>query len=90
YRFLTSVDAELSYRNWLAERMTIGGDKWLETDVPVQYSGVALQAIPMFPENLPAPAHAVPAPATPAAGTPALPAAPAAPVPNDRTAIVLC
>jgi hypothetical protein len=52
--FLTSVDTELGYRNTLAERATIGGDRWLETDVPVMYSGIPIRAIPLFPENLPA------------------------------------
>jgi hypothetical protein len=51
-RYLTSVDAELDYRNSLAERATAVGDKFLEGDAPVLYSGVPLQAIPMWPENL--------------------------------------
>jgi len=50
--FFTSVDAELDYRNSLAERATIGGDKFLETDTPVLYSGVPISAVPLFPENL--------------------------------------
>ncbi len=50
--FFTSVDAELDYRNSLAERATIGGDKFLETDTPVLYSGVPITAVPLFPENL--------------------------------------
>jgi hypothetical protein len=51
-RFLTSVDAELNYRNTLAERATAVGDKLLEGDTPVLYSGVPLQSVPLFPENL--------------------------------------
>jgi HK97 family phage major capsid protein len=51
-RYLTSVDAELDYRNTLAERSTAIGDKFLEGDAPVLYSGVPLQPIPMWPENL--------------------------------------
>jgi hypothetical protein len=51
-RFLTSVDADLDYRNTLAERATAVGDKFLEGDTPVLYSGVPLQPIPLFPENL--------------------------------------
>jgi len=51
-RFLTSVDADLDYRNSLAERATAVGDKFLEGDTPVLYSGVPLQSIPLFPENL--------------------------------------
>jgi hypothetical protein len=50
--FLTSVDADLDYRNSLAERATAVGDKFLEGDTPVLYSGVPLQSIPLFPENL--------------------------------------
>ncbi|ACY13281.1 phage major capsid protein [Haliangium ochraceum] len=51
-RFLTSVDADLDYRNTLAERATAIGDRLLETDAPVLYSGVPLQPIPLFPEDL--------------------------------------
>ncbi|MDM7916707.1 MAG: phage major capsid protein, partial [Candidatus Eisenbacteria bacterium] len=51
-RFLTSVDADLDYRNSLAERATAVGDKFLEGDTPVLYSGVPVQPIPLFPENL--------------------------------------
>ncbi|MCG8419636.1 MAG: phage major capsid protein [Proteobacteria bacterium] len=50
-RFLTSVDADLDYRNTLAERATAVGDKFLEGDTPVLYSGVPVQPIPLFPEN---------------------------------------
>lgn len=50
--FLTSVDADLDYRNSLAERATVGGDRFLEEDTPVLYSGVPLRPIPLFPENL--------------------------------------
>ncbi|MGN6107863.1 MAG: phage major capsid protein [Kofleriaceae bacterium] len=51
-RFLSSVDAELNYRNTLAERATVVGDKFLEGDAPVLYSGVPLVPIPLFPEDL--------------------------------------
>jgi len=51
-RFMTSVDADLDYRNTLAERATTVGDRLLEGDTPVLYSGVPLQPIPLFPENL--------------------------------------
>ncbi|MBD3669290.1 MAG: phage major capsid protein [Gammaproteobacteria bacterium] len=51
-RFMTSVDADLDYRNTLAERATAVGDRLLEGDTPVPYSGVPLQPIPLFPENL--------------------------------------
>ncbi len=51
-KFLTSVDADLEYRNGLAERATVGGDKFLEEDAPVLYSGVPVVPIPLFPDNL--------------------------------------
>jgi hypothetical protein len=51
-RFLTSVDADLGYRNTLAERASAAGDRFLEDDTPVLYSGVPVQPIPLFPENL--------------------------------------
>ena len=50
--FLTSVDAELDYRNSLAERATVGGDKFIEEDAPALYSGVPLASVPLFPDNL--------------------------------------
>lgn len=51
-RFLTSVDAELDYRDTLAERATVVGDKFLEQDAPVVYSGIPILDVPMFPETL--------------------------------------
>lgn len=51
-RYLTSVDADLDYRDTLADRATAAGDKYLEGDAPVLYSGVPLQPIPLFPETL--------------------------------------
>jgi len=51
-RYFTSVDAELDYRNTLANRATVAGDKFLEQDTPIIYSGVPLIAVPMFPEDL--------------------------------------
>jgi hypothetical protein len=50
--FLTSVDADLTYRDSLAERATVGGDKFLEEDTPVLYSGVPVMPVPLFPDNL--------------------------------------
>jgi hypothetical protein len=84
--FLTSVDTELGYRNTLAERATIGGDKWLETDVPVMYSGIPIRAIPLFPENLAAPTIAEP-PQPPLASGAALP--PVQPIPRNLTTVIL-
>ncbi|WP_281291580.1 hypothetical protein, partial [Myxococcus llanfairpwllgwyngyllgogerychwyrndrobwllllantysiliogogogochensis] len=49
---LTSVDADLDYRSTLAERATAVGDKFLEGDAPVLYSGVPVRPIPLWPENL--------------------------------------
>jgi len=51
-RFITSVDALLDYRNTLADRETVAGDRWLTEDVPIMYSGVPLVDAPLFPENL--------------------------------------
>lgn len=51
-RFLTSVNAEIDYRDSLSERATVVGDKFLEQDAPVMYAGIPIQAVPMFPENL--------------------------------------
>jgi HK97 family phage major capsid protein len=51
-RFMTSVDADLDYRNTLAERATAVGDRLLEGDAPVLYSGVPIWPVPLFPENL--------------------------------------
>jgi HK97 family phage major capsid protein len=51
-RYFTSVDAELDYRNLLADRATVVGDRFLEEDAPVLYSGIPVQPIPLFPEDL--------------------------------------
>lgn len=55
-RFLTSVDAEIDYRDTLADRLTVGGDKALaaagESTASVGYSGIPVIDIPMFPENI--------------------------------------
>jgi hypothetical protein len=55
-RFLTSVDAEIDYRDSLADRYTVTGDKALaamgENTAPVGYSGIPVLDVPMFPENL--------------------------------------
>lgn len=51
-RFFTSVDSEIDYRDSLAERATVVGDKFLEQDAPVAYSGVPVMDVPLFPENL--------------------------------------
>lgn len=51
-RFLTSVDAEIDYRDSLSNRQTNTGDRALDGLTPVGYSGVPVIDIPMFPENL--------------------------------------
>jgi hypothetical protein len=60
-RFLTSVDAELDYRDSLSDRMTGLGDMALaavgsETAV-VGYSGTPVLDIPLFPENIGTSSH---------------------------------
>ena len=49
---MTSVDADLDYRNTLADRATVAGDRLLESDTPVLHGGVPVQPVPLFPENL--------------------------------------
>lgn len=51
-RYLTSIDSEIDYRDSLAERATVVGDKFLEQDAPVMYSGVPMIPVPVAPENL--------------------------------------
>lgn len=51
-RYLTSIDAEVDYRDTLAERATTVGDKFLMEDAPVMYSGIPIMDVPLFPENL--------------------------------------
>ena len=51
-RYMTSVDSEIDYRDSLAERATVVGDKFLEQDAPVAYSGIPIMDVPLFPENL--------------------------------------
>lgn len=51
-RFLTSVDAEIDYRDALADRATAVGDKFLEGDAPVAYSGVPVIDLQLMPENI--------------------------------------
>lgn len=52
-RYFTSIQSELDYRDSLAERATVGGDKWISEDVPVLYTGIPIVGVPLFPENLP-------------------------------------
>lgn len=51
-RFLTSVDAEIDYRDSLSNRQTQVGDGALNGATPVGYSGVPVIDVPIFPETL--------------------------------------
>lgn len=51
-RYLTSVNAEIDYRDSLADRQTPGGDRHLETNDEVEYTGVPVVPVPLFPENI--------------------------------------
>jgi HK97 family phage major capsid protein len=51
-RFLTSVDAETDFRDTLSQRDTVAGDKFLQDDAPIMYSGIPIMDVPLFPENL--------------------------------------
>ncbi len=51
-RFLTSDDAETDYRDYLADRATVLGDKFVEGDGPVKYGSRSLMPIPVFPDDL--------------------------------------
>lgn len=48
--FLTSVDAEIDYRDAYADRATALGDKFLETQAEVRYAGIPVKDIQLFPE----------------------------------------
>ena len=52
-RYLTSTDAEIDYRDTLADRMTPGGDRALgamaNTEAVVGYAGTMLGSVPLFP-----------------------------------------
>jgi HK97 family phage major capsid protein len=51
-RFFTSIDSEIDYRDFLADRGTVLGDKFLEQDTPVNWSGIPIIDVPLFPEDL--------------------------------------
>jgi len=51
-RFLTSVDAEIDYRDTLADRVGALGDKFLEQEAAVAYSGVPVLDLQLMPENI--------------------------------------
>lgn len=52
-RFFTSIDSEIDYRDALADRATANiGDRFVEFDAPAMYSGVPVEGVPGFPENI--------------------------------------
>jgi len=51
-KFFTSVDSEIDYRDFLADRATVVGDKFLEQDASITYSGIPIEDVPLFPEDL--------------------------------------
>ncbi len=51
-KFLTSANAEIDYRDSLADRGTALGDRMLEQEAPVGYSGIRVDDVPVLPENL--------------------------------------
>ncbi len=51
-RFMTSVDAEIDYRDTLADRIGPIGDKFLEQDATTAYSGVPVLDLQLMPENV--------------------------------------
>ena len=52
HRMLTSDDAETDYRDYLSDRATVLGDKFMLEDAPIRYSGRPILGIPVFPDNL--------------------------------------
>lgn len=51
-RFLTSMDSASDYRNALADRGTVLGDRFMEANAQIMWSGLKIDAVPVFPENL--------------------------------------
>lgn len=51
-KFLTSVNAEIDYRDSLSDRVTALGDANIVADNAVPYSGIGIIPIPMMPENI--------------------------------------
>ncbi|MDQ3268255.1 MAG: phage major capsid protein [Pseudomonadota bacterium] len=51
-RYLTSVDAEIDYRDSLSDRATALGDSNIMSQTSAMYSGIPMSAVPLFPENL--------------------------------------
>lgn len=51
-RFMTSEDAELDYRDYLSDRATVLGDKFVMDEAPVRYGNRPILPIPTFPDDL--------------------------------------
>ncbi len=51
-RFFTSDDAELDYRDYLANRATGLGDQSIQGDQAMRYGGRPILPVPVFPDNL--------------------------------------
>jgi hypothetical protein len=51
-RFLTSISAEIDYRDALGDRATVVGDRMVEEDAPTMYAGIPVVSVPLFPENI--------------------------------------
>jgi len=51
-RYTISEDGEVDYRDALADRATVLGDKMLQDDVPVRYASRPILPIPVFPDDL--------------------------------------
>lgn len=52
-KLFTSIDAEIEYRDVLADRATANvGDKFVMEDALAMYSGVPVEGVPLFPENI--------------------------------------
>lgn len=51
-RFLTSPNAEIDYRDSLSDRATALGDNMLMQEMPVGYSGIRVEDVPVMPEDL--------------------------------------
>ena len=51
-RFLTSEDAEIDYRDYVSDRATVLGDKFMMDDIPIKYGSRPILPVPVFPDNL--------------------------------------
>ena len=50
--YMTSSNAELDYRDEVADRATVLGDEFLTRDAMVNYSGIGVKPCALLPENL--------------------------------------